>query len=184
MRKFFPSSVDSNSVALHYPYRTTSQTHPNVTYHRSGRLAMKKMFKNPPHHLHGRFLLVLGSSCASMMSSEPKVVIWMSHVESYLGVREFDTASFQFANSSSPEKAEKRCQYLPRIEEDIKMLDFRDQILVRSLSIDSAPLTPFILGISKRHRRSCNRRERRSHMSIFWIQASHSSSRSAELFPF
>lgn len=46
------------------------------------------------------------------------------------------------------EKAEKRCQYLPRIEEDVKMLDFRDQILAYPKDIED-------LATAGRHAHIC-----------------------------
>jgi hypothetical protein len=39
------------------------------------------------------------------------------------------------ADMVPPEKKDKRCQYLPPIDEDFKMIDFRDQILVDPISL-------------------------------------------------
>jgi hypothetical protein len=50
------------------------------------------------------------------------------------------------------EKKDNRCQHLPPVDEDSKMVDFRDQILVRLLILfEVRTLTCLISGVPERY---------------------------------
>jgi chromosome transmission fidelity protein 1 len=59
----------------------------------------------------------------------------MKVVGSYLEVRSLylDSSLFNGAEEANIEKREKRCQYLPSMDDETGLTDFRDQILVGSV---------------------------------------------------
>ena len=109
-----------------------------------------------------------------MKNSRPRFLTLTRRADSYLVVslRCFWTQYESLIEESLIEKGDRRCPYLPPSDEEVRMLDFRDEVLVRMHHRDKrARFHLERAGHAERHRRTGRSGQILTFVPLFWLPA-------------